>query len=232
VLTKDYSKDHPHHRGIYWAWPEVTYKGEKRDLHALQGVFARPVRIVRQEAKADYAELEAENVWKWGDDEPIVRERAIFRAEAMKDGLRIIDFQFQFEALKKGVTIARRGQKAYGGLNIRLSPRGGQNIATHTDPPDAKPRRAWAKLTGVPPGGKQPVEIVILQNKSNPDYPGDWVQYPNLNWLQPTFPKKGTAFELAPDRPLVLKYRLIVHPGEMKEADAAGQWDAYHRDEA
>lgn len=25
VLTADYQKDHAHHRGIYWAWPEVSY---------------------------------------------------------------------------------------------------------------------------------------------------------------------------------------------------------------
>jgi len=49
ILTKDYSPDHPHHRGIYWAWPEVTYRGETRDLHALQGVFARPVKMLRQD---------------------------------------------------------------------------------------------------------------------------------------------------------------------------------------
>jgi hypothetical protein len=47
VLTKDYSPEHPHHRGVYWAWPEVTYRGETRDLHALQGVFARPVKMLR-----------------------------------------------------------------------------------------------------------------------------------------------------------------------------------------
>ncbi len=25
VLTRDWSIDHPHHRGIYWAWPEVDF---------------------------------------------------------------------------------------------------------------------------------------------------------------------------------------------------------------
>lgn len=151
VLTTDFSRDHPHHRGVYWAWPEVTYKGENRDLHAQSSTR------------------------------------------------RVIDFEFRFEALKEGVWIARRGQDKYGGLNIRLSSRKGQRIVTHTDPPDSQPQRAWAQLVGVPPEGKKPVGIVILQSRSNPDYPGDWIQYPNLNWLQPTFPKKGTAWSMLPE---------------------------------
>ncbi len=85
VLTKDYSPEHPHHRGLYWAWPEVTWKGEKRDLHALQGVFARPVRIVRKDVTNGCAVLAAENVWKWGDAEPIVRELATITVSQEKE---------------------------------------------------------------------------------------------------------------------------------------------------
>jgi len=230
VLTTDYSPDHPHHRGIYWAWPEVTYKGETRDLHALQGVFARPVRILRSEADAARGELEAESVWKWADEEPIVRERAIILVHTEEDGRRVIDFEFRFEALKDGITIARRRQTLYGGLNIRFSSRQGQRIVTQMDPPDVQPRRAWAQLAGVPPGGKEAIGITILQGRSNPDYPGDWVQYPDLNWLQPTFPKKGTAYALSPGEPLVLKYRLIVSQGELKDGDLAEQWEAYAKE--
>ena len=42
ILTDDWVPDHPHHRGIYWAWPEVDWQGKRGDLHALQDVFARP----------------------------------------------------------------------------------------------------------------------------------------------------------------------------------------------
>ena len=136
---------------------------------------------------------------------------------------------FWFEGLKPGVTIARRGQTAYGGLNMRFSPREQQQIVEHTDPPDAEPRRCWAQLTGVPPEGEKPICITILQRKENPDYPGDWVKYPNLNWLQPTFPASGTAYELKPDKPLILRYRLLISKGALPEAEAAAAWDAYHQ---
>ncbi|MGD0089611.1 MAG: DUF6807 family protein [Planctomycetota bacterium] len=229
VLTRDYPPEHPHHRGIYWAWPEVAYKGELRDLHALQGVFARPVKIVRQEAAADSALLEAENVWKWGGEEPIVREFATIRAFRWKDGCRNVDFQFRFIALVDGVTVARRGKEHYGGFNMRLSPRKDQKIAVSSDPPETPQRKAWADLCGVPPEGKGPLGIAILQSAANPCYPGDWVQYPDLNWLQPTFPTAKTAWSLKRDEPLLLSFRLVVHEGEWKAEQLSAAWSLYNQ---
>jgi len=228
VLTKDYSPDHPHHRGIYWAWPEVTWKGDKRDLHALQGVFARPVKITRKEVEKDGAVLEAENVWKWGNVEDIVREQATIRVSTETQGRRVIDFKLQFEALVDGVTLARRERNHYGGFNIRLSARENQQIVTHTGPAGPAVREAWACLSGIPPAGKQPVSLVILQDAGNSVYPGDWVQFPDLNWLQPTFPAKGTVYELKPGVPLTLRYRLVVTDGELDGAALQQLWREYN----
>jgi hypothetical protein len=227
TLTRDYSPDHPHHRGIYWAWPEVTWKGEKRDLHALQGVFARPVRIVREALTDDCAVLEAENVWKWGDTEPIVSELATFTVWREKDRRRALDFEFRFTALTDGVTLARRGQAEYGGFNVRLSARSQQRIVTHIGEPGPAPRPAWACLAGVPPEGTRPVSVVLLQAPANPEYPGDWVQFPELNWLQPTFPSKGTAYSLTRDAPLTLRFRVVVLAGETDDTTLQELWNDY-----
>lgn len=214
ILTADYSKDHPHHRGIYWAWPAVSYKGEKRDLHALQGVFARPLRLLHQEATGAGAKLTAENVWKWNDTEEIVREEAAISVSPAHEGIRCIDFQFRLEALKPGVSLARRNQVAYGGMNCRFSAFTSQTITNHLGPSSSLPQETWAELAGIPPGGQEPIGLFLLQNPTNPLYPCDWVAYPDLNWLQPAFPKRGVVFELLPGQPLTLTYRLIIRSGE------------------
>jgi len=230
VLTVDYANDHPHHRGVYWAWPEVYYKGQLRDLHALQGLFARPSKLISTGVSGGVATIEAENIWKWDDTEPIVRERATICVSDAGGGGYFIDFEFSFAALADGVQVARRGQRAYGGLNIRTSLQGGQKILEHTDPAGAGPRRSYAQIAGIPTGGKQSSALAIIQHAGNPEYPGDWVKYPKLAWLQPTFPASGKKFPLAKDKPLVLKYRLWLQPGAgAGDQDLARAWDAYNK---
>jgi hypothetical protein len=233
VLTKDWSIDHPHHRGIYWAWPEVDFGTNRGDLHALQKVFARPTGKVRLQSGAKFAEIEAENQWLWEDREPIVWERAIIRAYRATPQGRLVDLAFRFVALKDGVTIARRGTEHYGGLNVRMATPASQDISVHTDPTNAVPRRAWSDLSGVfgPAGGAS--GLLVLQYPRNPDYPGDWIQYPALSWCQPTFPAAGTRYALPPGKPLELHYRLLIHPGAKPSDDLAAKlWDAFQASDA
>ena len=233
VLTLDWPVDHPHHRGIYWAWPEVDFGTNRGDLHALQKVFARPSGQVRMQSGAGFAEIEAENLWRWEDRESIVREQALIRAYRATAQGRVIDLAFRFVALKGGVTLARRGTEAYGGLNVRMATPASQEITVHTDPSNAAPRRAWSDLSGVFAGAGAASGLTILQWKANPDYPGEWVQYPQLSWCQPTFPAKGTRYALTRDKPLVLRFRLIVHAGaKPDEVQAAKLWDALHTPDA
>lgn len=227
VLTKDWPLDHPHHRGIYWAWPEVEYGKERGDLHALQRVFARPVGKPKLTSGAAFAQVEAESLWQWEDREPIVREVARIRAYPADADGRVVDLTFAFTALKEGVTIARRETDKYGGLNLRLEPSAYQTITTHTDPAGTEPRRCWSDLTGVFAGAHGPSGLAVFPAPSNPDYPGDWVQYPELAWVQPTFPAAKTRYPLSRAAPLVLRYRVWLHPGRPGAAAFARQWAKY-----
>lgn len=229
VLTKDWAVDHPHHRGIYWAWPETSYREENGDLHALQRVFARPTGHYRLTQGPVYAQIEAENQWLWDDEEAIVREKAIFRAYALGPEGRCIDLKFIFTALNDGVTIARRGTDQYGGLNIRLAETTQQEILFHTDPVQATPRIAWADFLGVFGEGRSQTAFAVLQRQSNPEHPGEWVKYPDIQWFQPTFPTAGTRYELKKGQPLTLQYRFWIRSGgRAAESIYADQWRAYH----
>ena len=229
MLTRDWSKDHPHHRGIYWAWPEVQYRGKLGDLHALQIVFARPTGRLKLESGKEYAQVEAENLWMWGDSVPIVREDAVIRVYKATEKGRIIDLAFRFVALEDGITLARRETSLYGGLNVRMQTPKGQLIATHTDSSDMVPRRTWSDLSGTFAGAKATSGMMILQHNQNPDYPGDWIQYPELSWCQPTFPAAGTRYKLVKGQPLVLHYRVLVHAGSAPGKEQANiLWDTFH----
>ncbi len=227
ILTRDWSPDHPHHRGIYWAWPEVDWHGRRGDLHALQHVFARPTGRCVVTGGPWCAQVDAENLWHWENGPPIVRERALIRAWRATPAGRRVDLRFQFTALGEPVWLARRKTHLYGGLNLRLSRVRDQRIVKHADPRGSRPRRSWGEVSGVFAAASRPSGLVILPHAANPDYPGDWVDYPDLNWLQPTFPAAHTRHRLTPERPLTLRYRLWIHPGPAAEpAACAAQWQA------
>jgi hypothetical protein len=213
TLTKDWSVDHPHHRGIYWAWPEVDWQSNRGDLHALQKVFARPTGKCEMTSGPVFAQLIGENLWHWEDREPIVHERARIRVYAARMPWRLLDLEFRFEALRDPVWLARRDTSHYGGLNLRFSSVQGQQIVKHIDPVSSTPRMAWADISGRFAGARDAAGVMIIQRVSNPEYPGDWVDYPELNWLQPTFPTSGTRYQVKPGTPLVLRFRLVVHSG-------------------
>lgn len=231
TLDFSFSGDHPHHRGIYWAWPEVQYQGKTADLHALQNVFARPTGKIKTLNGNDYAEIQAENRWLWEDKTPIVCETATIRAWSASETGHYIDLTYTFAPLVDGVTLARRGTRAYGGLNIRLSAVKELKLNHHADAADALPRAAWQSVTGIWTGSSKPVVLAVFEKSDNPDYPGDYVQYPNLPWFQPTFPRAGTRYELKKDQPLVLRYRLWISSGTPPtEEEYRRQWNIYQNE--
>ena len=227
-ITYDWSSDHPHHRGIYWAWPEVQYQGKMYDLHALQNVFARPTGKVKTKNGKKFAQIEAENRWMWDDKDAIVLETATIRAWAGGENGRYIDLTYKFEPLVEGVTLARRGTKAYGGLNIRMTPIKDMKLVNHADDAKEKVQAAWQAATGTWKDGTKSAVFAVFEKAENPEYPGDYIEYPNLPWYQPTFPKAGNRFELKKDEPLVLKYRLWIRSGDApSEEEYRKEWKKY-----
>ena len=230
MLTRDWPDGgHPHHRGIYWAWPEVEYGSELGDPHALQRIFSRPTGEISYVNGPVFAQLNAENLWMWEDTEPIVSEHAVIRAYKASSSSRIIDLTFRFIALKEGVTVATRGKNAYGGLNLRGQFPESQTISFYTEEDDTQPIRSWSDFGGIFEGTESRSGLMVLQYRGNPDYPGTWVEYPELAWVQPTFPAQGTRFPLSTEEPLVLRYRLVVYTGEKPDQNVSkNRWDAFH----
>jgi len=230
IMTNDWpDADHPHHRGIFFGWPEVEYGSERGDLYALQRVFARPTGNIKCINGKDFAEIEAENRWMWNDKEAIVKEMLIIRAYRTSGGARFIDFTLTLLALKDSITIATRFTNSYGGVGMRMATPKDQNISQHADPVTASPQRYWADFHGIFEGNTSFSGMTLIQHKDNPEYPGKWIVYPALSWIQPTFPTNGTRYLLSKNKPFVFRFRLIVHQGAKPDDEVlAKQWDEYN----
>lgn len=245
ALTDDYSLDHPHHRGLCWAWPVVRWKGEVRDIWAVAilppakgAIWARPVSMDRVEAGSVLAAIDAENVWKWGDKDPVVREEVFLRAFRQENRCRALDVEVRLTALVDDLTLGGRPHASYGGFTFRTFPQfSGRKIDMHVDAPGSKPRRAWFHLTGNFPEGKGPAGMAMFESVANPDYPSfprlktdnpDHVPgaYPAWRSVQPAWPGDREV-PLVKGKTLVLKHRLWIHPELSDEATLADVWTAY-----
>jgi hypothetical protein len=165
----------------------------------------------------------------WEDSIPVVREDAIIRAYSSNKNGRVIDLSFRFVAMRDSISIARRETKFYGGLNIRMQTPKFQKISFHRDTAVSQNVRAWSYLSGLFSGSETRSGLQVLQHRMNPEYPGEYIQYPDLSWIQPTFPSSGTRYKLAPGVPLILRYRLLVHPGIMTDdVVSARMWDEFN----
>jgi hypothetical protein len=234
MLTNDWPDGgHPHHRGIFWAWPEVDYGKERGDIYALQRVFARPTGNVELTSGPVFTQINAENLWLWEDAEAIVKENAVIRVYHSTSNSRIIDLTIKLLALKDSVTIATRFTNSYGGLNIRMQTPENQEISFFTDKKGSNPLRAWSDFSGIFEGNNSVSGMMVLQNKNNPEYPGEWRDYPDLAWVQPTFPTPNTRYPLSKEVPLILHYRLIIYSGgKLSDEFARMSWDAFNSEMA
>ena len=205
VLTDDFPRDHYHHRGLSWMWPEVFWEDKQYDMWVPKDLRARSIRRT-----AGGATLEAENGWFLGEEQA-VKEIVRITVHPVKGMSREIDLLLSFEALDKPVMI--RGitpdKKGYGGLSFRFAPRTETVIRTEheadTKDSDLKPY-PWAEMEALFGGKRAGARVTI--DPANPGFPNGWclrhygflgVNYPGL-----------TGHTLEKGKPLVLKYRVTV----------------------
>jgi hypothetical protein len=216
VLTDDFNKDHPHHRGISWMWPEVTFDGKKGDIWTVKEFRQQFVRWKEQKCDERQAVLAVENGWFDGDRK-FVKEDVEIVVHPLVEGRRTLDFTLQFEAVDKPVQVAgtSEGKKGFGGFCFRFAPRDGgpKKTVIRTEkgvmPKDTVLGRfPWAEISGTfqgkSAGGR------IDDDPSNPGSPKNgWLLRYGFGFLNVSYPGLQ-PITLEPGKPLVLKYRVTL----------------------
>lgn len=238
TLTEDFPADHPHHRGIFWAWHQV-WVGKRRagDAWSCQR-FQWDVGPLSWTLRADgSAELKANVVWRSpdirdpkGQLEPIAREAVRIRAYPQAGGARAIDWRIELRAIAKEVRIGgSENVKGYGGFSTRvrlpddLQFRGRMGLVTPEG--TAVVAGPWIDLSGTfsPPVGRS--GMTILCHPRNPQFPQPWILRRKGSMQNPVFPGRH-AVALSRKRPMILRYRTVLHRGSVSPEQA----DRWQRD--
>jgi len=230
VLTEDFPADHLHQRGIFWAWHQL-WNGEQRlgDGWILED-FAADVEQVETSLTDDSARLEARVAWRspwFRGGESFVEERTAITVHPVVEVARAIDFEIALRATAPGIRIGgSEDPKGYGGFSVRARMPEGLVFTAAAGPvsPEELQVKAgpWVDLSG-PYGADGAVSgISILTHPTSPGFPQPWILRQTNSMQNPVFPGRG-AVALPVDTPVVLRYRLIVHRGQVT-VDQVSRW--------
>ena len=220
VLTDDFNKDHPHHRGIFWAWEVITVDGKTDDIWTVKGFRQKFVRWRARDTEGPAARLAVENGWYEGDRR-FVKEEVEILAQPTAQGKRSLDFTLRFEAVDKPVVIVGTPDqhKGYGGFSFRGAPRDGGAAKTTiltdegvSEKDGVMSRHPWAEISGGFKGVA--AGFRVEDDPANPGYPKNgWLMRHGFGLLNVSYPGLEPV-TLLPGKPLVLKYRVILFLGK------------------
>ncbi len=223
TLTEDFPSDHPHQRGIFWAWHQIladtTHIG---DGWALKN-FITDVVEVATSAKKDTALIHVLTLYKspiFNNKKPYLDEHTLMKIYRPDDNSRIIDFTISLHSLVPRLFLGGSDdEKGYGGFSIRM--RMPENLKFLTQKGYVKPQifqidaGSWMDFSA--PFGKDDKisGMTLFCDRQNPGYPQPWIIRQKSSMQNIVWPGRK-AMEIPKDKALILHYRLLIHNGNGK----------------
>ncbi len=226
ILTEDFPEDHPHHRGVFWAWHQVLVQGKAIGDSWECRDFNWEVREVDLTKPPGSLVLAARVLWTSpaytdpaGVAIPFLEDRTSIRIYPKMDHYRFIDFEIVLRPLVEGLQLGgSEDDKGYGGFSIRLklppdvvfSSEGGRVTPAET----AVKAGNWMNISGAPAGDGARGGIVIISRNKGPDGHQPWILREHGSMQNAVFPGREPV-QLPFDKPTVLRYRLVVYSGDL-----------------
>ena len=213
-VLDDFPQNHPHHRGLFWAWPVVETTGKTYDLWMNMTVKQQSGKKLLTQASAASTSLDTNSVWQV-EGRDIVQQSLRLTVFPSANSAREFLVELTLEALGGPVTLrgSREEGKSYGGFSARFAPRtttilraDGQTL---TKDEDLTPR-AWAELEGVYSGKR--ATLRITPDPGNPRAPYQWCLR-GYGFVGASFPGRTDTqdgYTIEPGKPLTLKFRVRV----------------------
>ena len=231
ILTEDFPADHPHHRGVFWAWHQVWLDDKKLgDNWAAQDFFwdVYDAEILTIDSKSRALKLHV--YWKSpdltdtdGKQQPFVKETTTIRIHHTEGDIRKIDFKIELLALKDNMRLGgSEDAKGYGGFTTRIPlPDGLEFTGTNgpVEPTNLSVEAGpWLDFSGNLGGQGKKSGLAILCHSSSPGYPQRWILRRKGSAQNPVYPGRHPV-SLSREKPLILRYRLIIHRGDVNDVD-------------
>lgn len=225
-LTEDFPEDHPHHRGIFWAWHQNFVDDQSvGDAWALEH-FSWEVASLNVERNPEACQLRTEVYWTsplWLNDEgketPFVKENALINIHVAQANYRIIDFEIEIQPLVDRFYLGgSEDAKGYSGFSWRIPLPQGVSFTSVKGPVTPQTLALdigpWMDIRGNLDGLSGEEGVVVITDPANPRHPAPWILRRARSMQNVAFPGRE-KFMITKEQPLILKYRMIVYKNRL-----------------
>jgi hypothetical protein len=222
-VTTESALPYPHHRSLFFGCDKVNGGNYWQEGNERGQIVSRGAAITA--SGPDYVEINDVCDWKQPGQAPILTDRRKVRIEAPGPRLRIIDFFVTLVPLVD-IHIERTNHSLFSArVTPELSVKSGGTLVNADGSMAEKGTFAaaspWCDYSGSHCGAVE--GIAIFDSPLNPWFPSKWFTRDYgffsptpMEWIEPD------GYRIRLGQTLELRYRVVVHAGDAKQADISG----------
>lgn len=219
----------PHHRSLFFGCDRVNGGNFWQEELSRGRIHSQTLELL--EESGERVVFRNACVWIQGEHPPILRDEREVVISAPERKVRRIDFKITLVPLTD-IRVERTNHSLFAArMRPELSVNGGGRLVNaHGDENESgtfgKPA-PWCAYYGTYRGITE--GLAIFQHPDNPAYPHPWFTR-NYGFFSPTplyWPPNNTHFDFAKGESIVLRYCVIVHAGDVEQAEIAARFEHY-----
>lgn len=216
ILTDDGPQDHPHHRGLFWAWPRITLQGVTHDNWQTK---TPPLQRVQESAcqttfDENGATLQVRNLWLDQGKGVVHEEVRLFVRQGTTEGRGLL-LELRLTATDTPVTLQGAEGKGYGGLSLRLKVEKDSKVRLETqdgvqEKDFTESPMHWVAMA-LGEAGAPRSDLVLLSNGPLHSFPRPGWMARHYGCLMACWPGVNSR-TLQPGETVILQYQVLIRP--------------------
>ena len=216
--------DHTWHKSLWWSWKFIN----KVNVWEHNQKDTEPVKVEVVTSDDGSARIAMDVAYHLPQAKAVVTEKRVIAVSAPSaEGRYHIDWSATFTGAGKDVVFNKNW---YGGMAARMAKRTIKWVFRDSEGREgqrgcARKRSRWIDFSGKLDGGRE-AGLAIFVHKDNPRQPPPWCVIQGMPYFNPVF-TGSEDYTLSAGKTLVLRYRMLVHPGLMTREQVEAEWKVF-----